>query len=128
MSEKVGVIAVGDQEHEIFLGREISQRRDVSDRMSETVDTEVKRFIDEAYARARTILSENRELLDRISFALLERETLDREEIFLLNRGEPLPPRSAPQTVPSYNPKPGGSGPSLRTPILGAPPAEPAGA
>jgi cell division protease FtsH len=128
MSEKVGVIAVGDQEHEIFLGREISQRREVSDRMSETVDSEVKRFIDEAYARARQILSENRELLDRISLALLERETLDREEVFLLSRGEPLPPRTAPQTVPSYNPKPGGSGPTLRTPILGAPPAEPAGA
>ncbi len=128
MSEKVGVIAVGDQEHEIFLGRELSQRRDISDSMAQTVDTEVKRFIDEAYARARIIIGENRELLDRISAALLERETLDREDMMLLNRGEPLPPRVAPQTVPSYSTKPGTTGPALRTPILGAPPAEPAGA
>ncbi len=128
MSEKVGVIAVGDQEHEIFLGRELSQRRDISDSMAQTVDTEVKRFVDEAYARARIIIGENRELLDRISAALLERETLDREDMMLLNRGEPLPPRVAPQTVPSYSTKPGTTGPALRTPILGAPPAEPAGA
>ncbi|MGH7562462.1 MAG: ATP-dependent zinc metalloprotease FtsH [Gemmatimonadales bacterium] len=129
MSEKVGVIAVGDREQEIFLGREITQRREISERMSETVDAEVKRILDEAYQRARTILTSCRELLDRIAFALLERETLDREDLALLARGEPLPPRlppPAPQPTPS-SPKGPASAP-VRPPILGAPPAEPAGA
>jgi cell division protease FtsH len=127
MSEKIGVIAVGDQEKEIFLGREIQQRREISERMSETVDAEVKRLIDEAYELARTIIAANRELLDRIAQALLERETLDREDLDLLARGEALPPRTPPQIVPSYAVKPGGPGPS-RAPVLGTPPAEPAGA
>ena len=82
------MIAVGDREQEIFLGREISQRREISERMSELVDNEVKRFIDEAYAAgADASLIENRDLLDRIAAALLERETLDREDIDLLARG-----------------------------------------
>jgi cell division protease FtsH len=127
MSEKIGVIAVGDQEKEIFLGREIQQRREISERMSETVDAEVKRLIDEAYELARTIIAANRELLDRIAQALLERETLDREDLDLLARGEALPPRTPAQIVPSYAVKPGGPGPS-RAPVLGTPPAEPAGA
>jgi cell division protease FtsH len=131
MSERVGMMAVGDQEHEIFLGREMSQRRAVSERTAEIVDDEVKRFLDEAFDKARTILTENRELLDRIALTLLDRETVDREDLDLLLRGEPLPPR--PPVVPPLAPpavvqaKPASS--SLRaTPVLGAPPAEPAGA
>ncbi|HWO89905.1 MAG TPA: ATP-dependent zinc metalloprotease FtsH, partial [Gemmatimonadales bacterium] len=103
MSDKIGVVAVGDREQEIFLGREITQRREISERMSELVDAEVKRIIDDAYHRARTILSENRDLLDRMAGALLERETIDREEIEALARGEELPPREAapPATPPT---------------------------
>jgi len=128
MSDKIGVIAVGDREQEIFLGREIGHRRDVSDSLAQMVDSEVKRIVDEAYERARGILSQNRELLDRFSVALLERETLDREEMSLLNRGEPLPPRAAPPPpLPPPN-KTGASPAAVRTPMLGAPPAEPAGA
>jgi len=81
MSEKIGVIAVGDREQEIFLGREIQQRREISERMSEQVDAEVKHLIDQAYALARRIIADNRALLDRIAQALLERETLDREDL-----------------------------------------------
>jgi cell division protease FtsH len=96
MSDRVGVIAVGDREQEIFLGREFTQRREISERTSDIVDAEMKRIIDEAYGRARRILTENREMLDRMAAALLERETLDREEIELIAQGRPLPPRSAP--------------------------------
>jgi cell division protease FtsH len=131
MSETIGMMAVGDREQEIFLGREIQQRREVSERTAEAVDEEVKKMLDTAYHRAGTIVRAERNLLDRIVEALMERETLDREEVDLLARGQPLPPRAPPQTVPSYSspsaPKPGGPGPS-RAPILGAPPAEPAGA
>jgi cell division protease FtsH len=128
MSDKIGVIAVGDREQEIFLGREIGHRRDVSDSLAQMVDSEVKRIVDEAYERARGILSQNRELLDRFSLALLERETLDKDEMLLLNRGEPLPPRAAPPPPLPPPPKTGASPATVRTPMLGAPPAEPAGA
>jgi cell division protease FtsH len=128
MSEKIGVIAVGDREQEIFLGREIQQRREISERMSELVDAEVKRLIDDAYRLARRIIEENRAMLDQVATALLERETLDREDLELLARGEPLPPRPAPAPPPSYAPKPGAA-PVPRPPLMGLPPAEqPSGA
>jgi cell division protease FtsH len=91
MSEHVGPMAVGDSEQEVFLGRELVQRREISERTSELVDDEVKRFLDEAFVHARSTLDANRDLLDRLAEALLERETLDREEIGLLEAGEPLP-------------------------------------
>jgi cell division protease FtsH len=130
MSEVIGPLAVGDKEQEIFLGREFAQRREVSERTAQMVDAEVKRLIDEAYARATQIISENRELLDRIAVALLDRETIDREDLDRLVRNLPLPPRNLPpDPAAAANPpaaKPGVT-PS-RAPILGAPPAEPAGA
>jgi cell division protease FtsH len=132
MSELIGPLAVGDKEQEIFLGREFAQRREISERTAQMVDDEVKRLIDEAYARATIILNENRGLLDRIAQALLDRETIDREDLDRLVKDLPLPPRNnlppadsaAPQ--PTTPAKPGIT--PARTPILGAPPAEPAGA
>jgi cell division protease FtsH len=91
MSELIGPLAVGDAEHEVFLGRELGQRRVVSESVAEQVDREVRRLIDEAYGTAMTALQENRPLLESIAEALLERETLDREDIELLAAGEPLP-------------------------------------
>jgi cell division protease FtsH len=131
MSELIGPLAVGDKEQEIFLGREFAQRREISERTAQMVDDEVKRLVDEAYARATEILTANRELLDRIAAALLERETIDREDLDRLVKDLPLPPRNptppdsaAPSPSPSAKP---GVAPA-RAPILGAPPAEPAGA
>jgi cell division protease FtsH len=129
MSEKVGMMAVGDKEQEIFLGREFSQKREISERTQRMVDEEVKRLLDEAHSHARDLLTAHRELLDRIALALLERETLDSEDVLILLRGEKLPPRIEHVPLPSYNVKPGGPTPAIRTPpMLGAPPAEPAGA
>jgi len=129
MSEKVGMMAVGDKEQEIFLGREFSQKREISERTQRMVDEEVKRLLDEAHSHARELLTAHRELLDRIALALLERETLDSEDVLILLRGETLPPRIEHVPLPSYNVKPGGPAPAVRKPpILGAPPAEPAGA
>ncbi len=133
MSDVVGPVAVGDREEQIFLGREISQRREVSEKTAELVDGEVKRFLDAAYQRARAILEADLETLHRMAAALLERETLDREEVELLAGGEDLPPR-APALEPAAGPvKPGAAGSKKaqspeRGPVLGTPPAEPAGA
>ncbi len=128
MSDKVGMIAVGDREQEIFLGREFSQRRSVSEQMAETVDAEIKRLIDEAYEKARTILAANRPLLDLMADTLLERETLDRDEINTLSRGEPLPPRVMPQPPFAQQAPKSAAKPVPAPGLLGAPPAEPAGA
>ncbi len=92
MSEVIGLMAVGDQEHEVFLGRELVQRRAVSEHTAQRVDAEVKRILDEAHERARAILDGEQDLLERIAQALLERETLDHDEVRLLAEGKPLPP------------------------------------
>ncbi|PYO29035.1 MAG: cell division protein FtsH [Gemmatimonadetes bacterium] len=131
MSDVVGPIAVGDREAEIFLGREVVQRREVSERTAELVDTELKRLLGEAYERARDILTKHRDQLDRLAAALLERETLDREEVDLVMAGKPLPP-VAPASTPPAAASPEGTArdkpAATRGPVLGSPPPEPAGA
>jgi cell division protease FtsH len=105
MSEKVGPMAVGDADHEVFLGRELVQRREVSQETARLVDGELKRFLDEAYHRAVQTLQENKDLLESIAEALLERETLDREEIAALAQGRPLPPLELDSSPVSANPE-----------------------
>jgi cell division protease FtsH len=130
MSDVIGPIAVGDREQQIFLGREISQRHEVSEKTAEVVDGEIKRVLDTALTRAREILEGNMPLLHTMAQALLDRETLDREEIELLAKGRELPPKApvppvlAPPVRPGVEAAPSGD----RKPVLGSPPPEPAGA
>ena len=92
MSDVIGLMAIGQPDKEVFLGRELVQRRDVSEHTAQQVDQEIKRVLNEAHERARSILADHRDLLERIAQALLERETLDATDIGLLNAGEELPP------------------------------------
>jgi cell division protease FtsH len=92
MSEVIGLVAVADNDQEVFLGREIVQRRAVSEHTQRIVDEEVKRILDEAHRRSHQVLGANRDLLESIAAALLERETLDRNGVEALARGETLPP------------------------------------
>jgi cell division protease FtsH len=92
MSEVIGLMAVGEGEQEVFLGRELGHRREVSDHTAQMVDQEIKRVLDQAHDNARVVLEQNRALLDAIADALLERESLDRGEVEALARGETLPP------------------------------------
>jgi len=92
MSEALGPVAVGEQEHEIFLGREFSQRREISQKTAELVDAEIRRIVSEAYSRAEEVITANQDLLNTIAEALLERETLDGEDIRILEDGGELPP------------------------------------
>jgi cell division protease FtsH len=131
MSELIGLMSVGEREQEVFLGREFGSRRETSEQTAQMVDSEIKRFLDEAYVTALRVINENRDLLERIAVALLERETLDREDIELLAKGLPLPPRA--NVPPSNSPPPAipvgrSDAAPVRTPLFGAPPAEPAGA
>src|SRR5882724_619617 len=131
MSDTIGPIAVGDREAEIFLGREVVQRREISERTAELVDTEVKRILGDAFERAKTVLIDRRDALDRLAAALLERETLDREEVELVVAGKPLPPVPPPPPAPAAPSAEGTARektPAARGPVLGSPPPEPAGA
>jgi cell division protease FtsH len=129
LSDAIGPILVGDNEQELFLGREIQHRREVSEQTAQLVDAEVKRVITRAYDRAKAVLSENLELLHIIASALLERETLTREDILLIARGEALPPRTsgAPPTpmTPPAAPTPVLE-PRRNPPLLGGPEPSPA--
>jgi cell division protease FtsH len=129
MSDAIGPIAVGDREQEIFLGREVVQRREISDRTAQLVDEEVKRILVNAYKDATRILTDRRPVLDRLAAALLERETLDRDEVELVVAGKPLPP-PAPVVLPGDAPAKEKEKAPARTsgPVLGNPPPEPAGA
>ena len=117
MSDLIGPMAVGDSEQEVFIGREIVQRREISERIAEQVDGEVKRILDEAYERARTCLEEHRDLLESIANALLERETLDRDEVDLLAAGKPLPELKNEKRIPAIATS--GSHSGERTPAHG---------
>jgi cell division protease FtsH len=128
LSDAIGPILVGDNEQELFLGREIQHRREVSEQTAQLVDAEVKRVITKAYDRAKEVLSENLELLHTLAAALLERETLTAEDIRLIARGEKLPPRTSgapvtPPITPVPTPIPQ---PRRNPPLLGGPEPSPA--
>ena len=92
----LGPITFGKKEEQIFLGREISQHRDFSEETARKIDAEVRRFVDEGYQSAITILSTHRDALERIAQALLEREVLDAGEVQMLIEGKELPIRVNP--------------------------------
>ncbi|HEV2736750.1 MAG TPA: ATP-dependent zinc metalloprotease FtsH, partial [Longimicrobiaceae bacterium] len=117
MSDAIGPMAIGDSEQEVFLGRDIGQRRQVSEQTAQLVDAEVKRLLDKAIDTARRILREHEALMEIIAQALLERETIDREEVEALAAGRTLPPlplRPAvsppPTPVPTVRPSQDGGG------------------
>jgi cell division protease FtsH len=116
LSDEIGPILVGDNEQELFLGRELQTRREVSERTAQLVDSEVSRVIKEAYARATAVLQENMDLLHTVAAALLDRETLTGDEVAALARGETLPPRPV-------SPPP--SAPALATPVMHPKPSKP---
>jgi cell division protease FtsH len=127
LSDEIGPILVGDNEQELFLGREIQTRREVSERTAQLVDSEVTRVIKEAYARATVVLQDNIELLHTVAAALLDRETLTGDEVASLARGESLPPRAIipPPTAPALatpvlHPK------ASKPPLFGGPEVAPA--
>jgi len=89
---RLGPLTFGKKEEQIFLGREIAQHRDFSEETARQIDLEVRRLIDEAYQSAHSIIESNQDAMHRIAAALLERETIDAEELKLLVEGKELPP------------------------------------
>ena len=80
MSEKVGMIQYGGDEEEVFIGRDFGHTKNYADQTAALIDSEVKRIIDEAYERAKEILSQNEEVLHKCAALLIEKEKIGREE------------------------------------------------
>jgi cell division protease FtsH len=97
MSDKLGPLAYGAKEEEIFLGREIQRHKDYSEKTAQEIDDEVRTIIRNAEQRAENILKENIDLLHKLSKELLEREILDGEEIDAIIKGQELPPVKKPE-------------------------------
>ena len=89
---RLGPLTFGKKEEQIFLGREIAQHRDFSEETARQIDLEVRRLIDEAYQSAHSIVESHADAMHRIAAALLERETIDAEEVKMLIEGKELPP------------------------------------
>jgi cell division protease FtsH len=125
MSDKLGMIAYGDNSQEVFLGHSVTQNKNVSEVTAREIDAEMKGIIDNAYARAKHILTTNIAELHAVAQGLLEHETLSGDEIRQLLRGEkvikrvvddPMPENRRASVPPSSRPAPpaaaGGLGPA----------------
>jgi cell division protease FtsH len=96
----LGPLTFGKKEEQIFLGREIAQHRDYSEDTAIKIDQEVRKLVNNGYATAKQILSDNRDTLEKIARALIVREVLDAQEIKMLVDGQELPPLPPPPSKP----------------------------
>jgi cell division protease FtsH len=94
----LGPMTFGKKEEQIFLGREIAQHRDYSEDTAIKIDQEVRKLVNAGYSTAKQVISGNRDVLERIARALIEREVLDANEIKMLVEGQELPPVQPPPT------------------------------
>ena len=90
MSESIGPLTLGRKQHEIFLGRDISEDRNYSDEIAFQIDKEVEKIIQDAYNKAKEILTKNKRKLKKIATTLLQKETLEGEELDSLLKGAKL--------------------------------------
>ena len=94
LSDKMGPLAYGEDEGEVFLGHQVTQHKTISDETAHSIDEEVRRIVEENYAEAKRLLQENEDVLHRMSDALMKYETIDREQIDdIMNGRTPRPPR-----------------------------------
>ncbi|MEN8180028.1 MAG: ATP-dependent zinc metalloprotease FtsH [Pseudomonadota bacterium] len=94
LSERLGPLMYSEEEEEVFLGRSVTQHKNVSDDTAHTIDEEIRSFIDRNYERADTILKENLDKLHMMSDALMKYETIDADQIDDIMQGKkPRPPK-----------------------------------
>jgi cell division protease FtsH len=103
MSEKMGPLAFGKKEGEVFLGREMTTQQHYSEQTAKDIDAEVRRIVTEQYDRAKKVLLENEAMLNKIADALLEYETIDASDIDVLMAGGSIsrPPPPKPPSAPA---------------------------
>jgi cell division protease FtsH len=129
MSEKIGMVNVSEHEEHMFLGRDLFKGREVSEQTAREVDEEVRSIIDTCYARAKEILTQNREKLVAVAQALLEYETLDGAQIMeIIDTGKlqnPPPPRPGLSAPTASAPQPEKAKPQPGAEVFPAPGIDP---
>jgi cell division protease FtsH len=136
MSDKLGPMTLGDGQHEVFLGRDFSATPNYSQEIAFEIDKEVRRLIDDAYETATRILTERRELLELMADVLVERETVDKDQLEALLDGrwaeyleeEKAREAAAPPAEPEAEVASEPSEPADDRPIVEVPPAGAEGA
>ncbi len=88
MSDELGPITLGRKHEQIFLGRDLARDRDFSEEIAKSIDKEIRRTVDKAYHMAEDLIVKNRDKLDMLAAALLEKETIDADEIAILMEGK----------------------------------------
>lgn len=96
MGSTMGPLTFGQKEEQIFLGKEFARHKDYSEQTAVDIDREIRTIVTDYYEKAKNIIQENKDAVERIAEALLERETLDAIEINLLIEGRPLPEQAEP--------------------------------
>jgi cell division protease FtsH len=116
MSDALGPMVYGENEGEVFLGRSVTTHKNMSEATMQKVDAEIRRILDEQYALAKKILTEKRDVVEAMTAALLEWETIDAEQIADIMAGRPPhPPKPATAPPP---PASGGDKPSAPAPTV----------
>jgi cell division protease FtsH len=92
MSEKLGPLSFGDNQDQVFLGKELIHNKDYSESTAQAIDAEVRSIMDAAYVKAKDLLTDNKESMHKVADALLERETITGGDIDLILEGKELPP------------------------------------
>ncbi|GAB7128282.1 ATP-dependent zinc metalloprotease FtsH [Silvimonas sp. JCM 19000] len=118
MSDKLGPMVYGENEGEVFLGRSVTTHKNVSETTMQQVDAEIRRIIDEQYALAVKLLDENRDKVEKMTAALVEWETIDREQVRDIMEGrDPRPPKAPPPARPTAptGDRPSGDAPTATT-------------
>ncbi|MBX3604699.1 MAG: AAA family ATPase, partial [Piscinibacter sp.] len=110
LSDRLGPLTYAEDQGEVFLGRSVTQHKQVSDETAHVIDVEVRRVIDAAYQKAKGILVENRAKLDALAAALMKYETIDADQIDDIMNGKPPRP---PKDWGSSTAKPGPSTPPV---------------
>jgi len=101
MSDAIGPVSYDEEGAEVFLGRDFATQKSYSEKVAEEIDAEVARMLNELYDDASQLLLENRDTLDQVADALLERETLEGSDLERILAGEPLPPLPSPIAAPA---------------------------
>jgi len=107
MSDKLGPIAYGENQQEVFLGHSVTQSKNLSEETAQLIDAEIRQLVDSGYDKARTLINDNIDRLSDLANALLEHETLTGDEISAILRGEPMP-KAPPPEPPSASAPTGG--------------------
>ncbi|MEO5364571.1 MAG: ATP-dependent zinc metalloprotease FtsH [Magnetococcus sp. DMHC-8] len=116
MSKRLGPLTYGYKEEEIFLGREITQHKSVSEETTRAIDQEIRSIIELNHERAKLILTEKMDVLHAMAAALLDRETLEAEEVMRLVEGVPLAEALKPRVPPDATPPPEEESPRKKGP------------